>query len=411
MRTVLRFGPPEHWVKNGNVYMKYNFDQIYNLVTKAYLKARAEERSTEAQLEYEKDLEINNKILTKELYDRQWKPQPLDWFVNTIPTVREVFAPKFRDRIVSHVLFILISPIFERYFIFDSHSCRVGKGTLHGISRLEHHLRSVTNNYKEDAWVLNCDITGYFMSIDRNILYNIIQETISKHKLKFPEQIDYEFADYLIKTFLTRDPLDGCVYHGDPGRIKLVLPEKSLRFQKQGVGIPIGDVINQLFSNIYLNVLDQYVKRTLKIKGYDRYVDDAKLIHPSYEYLEYCKNKISYFLLSNLHLRLHPNKTTITNAYDGIFFLGGIILPYRKYVKNEVLNKFKTFFKDTDDYLKQNPLNDKNSKVIIDNINSRLGYLSHFNEYKKTFEIIKNSTHILNNFEFMKNLNKSMIKK
>ena len=391
--------------------MIYTLNQIHSLVTKAYLKAREEERGTEAQLEFESDLENNIKILSLELYKRQWKPQPLDWFVNTHPTVREVFAPKFRDRIVSHVLFMMIAPIFERYFIFDSHSCRVGKGTLNGISRFEHHLRSVTNNYQEEAFVLNCDITGYFMSIDRAILYDIIHETLDKHQLRFPEEIDYEFADYIISTYLTRNPLEGCVYHGNPNRIKLVLPEKSLRYQNPGVGIPIGDVINQLFSNIYLNPLDQFVKHKLKISAYDRYVDDAKSSHKSYEYLEDCKYQIGEFISDKLHLKLHPNKTTITSVYDTVYFLGAAIKPYRRYVKTDVLSRFKLFIEETNEILRTESVPDQEMKLIIDNINSRLGYLSHFDEYMNTLKIIQDNQYILNNFNFTTNLSKSIIKK
>ena len=135
--------------------MRYTFKQVHYLVTVAYIKARAEERDTPAQLEFELNLEHNLKLLARELYFLQWYPQPLDWFVHLDPTVREVFAPKFRDRIVSHVLFMMLSPVFERVFIFDSHSCRIGKGTLEGIERLEHNIRSVTNNYTLDAWCLN----------------------------------------------------------------------------------------------------------------------------------------------------------------------------------------------------------------------------------------------------------------
>ena len=44
------------------------------------------------------------------------------------------------------------------------------------------------------------------------------------------------------------------------------------------VVLPIGDLTSQLFSNIYLNELDQYVKRELKVQHYGRYVDDFFLV-------------------------------------------------------------------------------------------------------------------------------------
>lgn len=388
--------------------MKYTFDEIHAMVTTAYLKAREEERSTPAQLEFELDLEKNKKDLTRELNLRQWKPQPLDWFVHLDPTVREVFAPKFRDRIVSHVLFMMLSPIFERYFIFDSHSCRVGKGTLEGIARLEHNIRSVTDNYRYDAWSLNLDIQGYFMSIVRSRLYDITWETLSKHRRLYPDAIDYDFADYLITTFLSRNPLEGCVYHGDPGLIKLILPGKSLRDQAPGVGVPIGDVINQLNSNIYLNPFDQFVKRVLKIHCYNRYVDDAKQLHRDYKYLVECKERSGEFLDKELCLKLHPKKTTITNLYDTTYFLGAALLPYRRYAKNETVGRFRAYIENVEMMMEKGMY--VNIQDVLCSINSRLGYLSHFDEIKMIGKILSKAPLVTETFAFNRNYRKAIIK-
>ncbi len=386
----------------------YSFKQIHQMVTLAYLKAREEERGTAAQLEFEMSLERNLKALSIELYRRGWKPEPLDWFVHLDPTVREVFAPKFRDRIVSHVLFMMLSPIFERYFIFDSHSCRVGKGTLEGIGRLEHHIRGVTDNYRHEAWCLNFDIRGYFMSIVRSRLYDIIWETLSRNMAKHPDAVDYDFADYLISTFLSRDPLDGCVYHGDSRLIRLVQPGKSLRDQAPGVGVPIGDVINQLNSNIYLNPFDHYIKRTLHIRYYDRYVDDGKLLHRDRAYLEECRDRCGEFLDKRLCLKLHPNKTTITSLYDTTYFLGAAILPYRRYAKNDSLARFRAYVEGVESALKSG--RDVDMQGVLSRLNSRLGYFSHFNEFKAVEKTIREAPLLMERFAFTSNYGKAIIK-
>ena len=387
--------------------MKYTYRQIHKLTVQAYFKARKQERSTDAQLEFEMHLEENLKDLAIELCEGRWSPQPLDWFVNLEPTVREVFAPKFRDRIVSHVLFMLIAPIFERYFIADSFSCRIGKGTLVGIERFEHHLRSVTNNWQVEAYILNLDISGYFMSIIRGKLYDTIWETLGKHRERFPDEIDYDFADYLIFTFLSRDPLDGCVYYGDPGRIQLVMPEKSLRFQPDGVGIPIGDVINQLFSNIYLNPFDQFAKRELHLKNYLRYVDDVKAMHRSYAYMEECRERAGDFL-REYGLRLHPNKTTITSTNGTAFFLGAAIEPYRRYAKNDSMERFYAYIRDLDAAIAAGKNIDPDKALSV--MNSRLGYLSHFKEYRAIRSALEAAPHICGLFDFKADLTKAIIK-
>lgn len=388
--------------------MKYSFDELHCLVTEAYLKARKEERNTTAQLDFERFEEHNLKEITYELYHRIWKPLPLDWFIQPNPVVREVFAPHFRDRVVSHVIFSMISPIFERYFIFDSHSCRIGKGTLEGISRFEHNIRSVTDNYRYNAWVLNMDISGYFMSINRQKLYEITWETLNQHMLRFPNEIDYDLADFIISTYLFRDPLDGCVYKGDERLKVLVPPQKSLWNQPKGIGIPIGDVKNQLDSNIYMNVCDQFIKRVLKIHHYNRYVDDAKCLHRSKEYLIECRDKIGEFLDRELSLKLHPNKTTITNIYEPNIFLGAVILPYRRYSKNDTLSRFKKFIEVLNENIKAGE--EINYRANLGNINSHLGYLRHFNESTMIGKIIDKAQYVQSVYSFTPNYTKAKIK-
>lgn len=388
--------------------MRYTYDEIHSLVTFAYLKAREKERATDSQVEFEVDLEKNISDLARELYRREWFPQPLDWFVNLEPTVREVFAPKFRDRVVSHVLFMMISPIFERYFVYDSFSCRVGKGTLVGIERLEHHIRSVTDNYRREAFILNYDIKAYFMSIVRSRLYDIIRATLAKHQRRFPDAIDYDFADWLIRTVIVlKDPLEGCVYHGDPALIKLIQPGKSLRDQPPGVGIPIGDVQNQLCSNIYLNVFDWFILLALKVRHAVRYVDDGKMLHRSYAYLEDCWGRSEEFLKNELELTLHPLKTQITSTNETTFFLGAAIKPYRRYATNEAVTRMKQRFIEIDGLLADGT---GDTEQLMARINSHLGYMSHFDEKKMIAKALANAPHILQYFDISKDLTKATVK-
>ena len=392
------------FVKN----MVFDYKEIHARVTSAYLKAREEERDTPAQLVFELNLEENLKAIADEINLHRWTPRPLDWFVNTKPTVREIFAPKFRDRVVSHVLFDMIAPIFERYFIADASSCRIGKGTLYGIRRLEHHIRSVTDNYRVPAWCLSYDITGYFMSIDRERLRDITEGMLAKHKRRFPDATDYGLACYLIDTYLGRDPLKGCIYHGDPARIALVRPEKSLWSQPPGIGVPIGDVINQLFSTIYLTPFDQYVLRDLHLSHSVRHVDDGKNLHRSADYLEECREKMGTFLGEELGLRLHPEKTRITSLDETVYYLGAAILPYRRYAKNDAVANFRAYVRDTEGRLAAGePLEDRR---ILQTLNSRLGYLSHFRTWKVIDHALADAPQLRSRFDFQADYSKATIK-
>ena len=386
-----------------SLLMKYSYKQIHTLVTAAYLDARQHERQTLAQLAFETRQEDGIAELSRKLYKREWQPLPMDWFVIDYPLIREVFCPKFTDRIVSHILFNLLAPIFERYFIFDSYSCRKGKGTGEGIERFEHHLRSVTDNYMHDAYVLNLDISGYFMSIVRQRLYEIIWDTLGGYRKKHPNEIDYGFTDYLIKHLVFRDPTKDCRFIGRPSLVPKVPVQKSIFGKKPGVGIPIGDVTNQLNSNIYLNVFDQYAKRELKIRNYCRYVDDIRIMHSDYDALLQIKGQCAEFLRDELQLILHPEKTSITSAYDTNYFLGAAIKPYRRYAKNDTVARFKSYIRNMES-------KDFSPHREIPRINSRLGYFKYFDERKMVAKTLESAPKVMAVFEFNKSKTKATIK-
>ena len=355
--------------------MKYTYRDIHELLVCAYLDSRKNERGTNTMLGFEVCLEENLAELAYSLYKRAWKPSGMNWFVIDEPTVREVFASQVNDKIVSHLVYNMLAPIFERYFIFDSFSCRKGKGTLLGIQRFEHHLRSATNNYAREAFVLNLDISGYFMSINRKKLYDIIWDTLNKHRERFPDALDYDFADYVISGLVFRNPIDGSRFVGDSRLIKLVPAKRSLFGREDGVGIPIGDVNNQLNSNIYLNPFDQYAKRELGLKHYCRYVDDIRVIHTDEKFLRECIDVCGEYLDKNLGLHLHPEKTRITSSNDTNIFLGAAIKPFRRYAKGDTVRRFREYIGGLSDA-------DLDNTDVLQNLNSRLGYLSHFMEKK-----------------------------
>ena len=89
-----------------------------------------------------------------------------------------------------------------------------------------------------------------------------------------------------------------------------------------GGGMPLGNLTSQFFANIYLNELDYFVKHKLKAKYYIRYVDDFVILHVSKNQLENWKNEINNFLINELKLELHPDKSKIIPLSRGIDFVG-----------------------------------------------------------------------------------------
>lgn len=85
--------------------------------------------------------------------------------------------------------------------------------------------------------------------------------------------------------------------------------------------MPLGNMTSQFFANVYMNDLDQFIKRKLKMKYYIRYVDDFVILHEDKEVLVECKMQVIKYL-KNLRLQLHPDKSKIYPLYKGIDFLG-----------------------------------------------------------------------------------------
>ena len=138
-------------------------------------------------------------------------------------------------------------------------------------------------------------------------------------------------------------------------------------------GIPLGNLTSQIFANIYLNQLDQFIKHKLKIKYYLRYADDFMILDKNRAYLYRCINTLKQFLSDELKLELHPNKIILRKFKWGIDFCGYIVLPHYRLVRNKTRRRiFKTVLK---------------ARISNQSLQSYLGYFRHANSYEVTQEL------------------------
>ena len=219
------------------------------------------------------------------------------------------------------------------------------------------------------------------MSISRSRLLELCRETMEKMRrhesdvkdIIWGEKIDYPFVYYLLETIVNADPSEGCIMIGSPSEWDNLPREKSMLHAAPGCGLPIGNLSSQLFSNIYMNAFDQYVKRTLGCRHYGRYVDDAYIADGDRSRLKEIIPLLSAFLRGRLGLTLHPGKTRIYDAREGVPFLGAYIRPFRTYVSTDTLrrisHKAKTVPKDDPARLEAT-------------VNSLLGVMSHCDSYR-----------------------------
>ena len=203
--------------------MPFTYSQLLSDLHTAYYDARRHKRNKPYHLLFEENVEGNLSVLCAELWWRTYAPRPSECFIISDPKKREIFAADFRDRIVHHLYYNYLYKWFERTFIADSYSCIVGRGTLYGIHRMEHHIRKVSHDYTEDCYVLKIDIRGYFMHINRRMLLQTILALLEKLQKGGKTDLSREhfgFLRYLSREIILLDPIENCICY--PRQVALV---------------------------------------------------------------------------------------------------------------------------------------------------------------------------------------------
>lgn len=305
-------------------------------IYQAYFDCRRCKRNTINALRFELDLENNINRLYEDLGAGRYQPGRSICFIVTEPKPREIFAADFRDRIVHHLLVNELVEKAEKIFIYDSYACRKGKGTHRAVARLAK-FAAICGRKTEEAWFMKLDISNFFMSIDKNILYRLVLDLIDKHDKDCDWKNDVaELAGLII----FHEPIGNYYRKGDSGLNKLVPAHKSLFGQPAGKGLPIGNYSSQFFANLYMNKIDHYIKRELKCRRYIRYVDDIVMLGPN-NTLKKWRDLVRTEIKSSLKLDLSDKKTVIQTLDKGVDFLGYFVMQNRIYPRRNVKSRYK----------------------------------------------------------------------
>ena len=335
---------------------------------------------------FQKNLLENLISIRDDLFNRIYVAEPSTCFIADRPKKREIFAANFRDRVVQHLYYNYVHEMFERTFITDTYSCIKYRGTSFGIERLTHHIRSESNDWKEPCYALKIDIKGYFINIRKDILLKIVNEELDKFEYKFcnkeqtkqcGEILDFDLLRYLSKEIIMLDPTSNCKQNAT-AKDYIGLPlYKSLFGVDRIKGLPVGNITSQLFSNIYMNRYDQFVKRVLKVKHYGRYVDDSYYVSKDKQFLLNLIPQITKFLKTELDLDVNQGKTHLIEVKYGVEFLGAFIKPFRTYISNQALYRMKKSIKENETNM--------TSQQKVQSAISRIGLLKQY----KSYNIIK----------------------
>jgi len=294
-------------------------------------------------------------VLSSELLAGTYHHGPYTQFKVFEPKMRIISKATVRDRLVHHVLANALNTIFEPQFIHHSYASRVGKGTHQGVMDLQRILYRATKNNTLPCYFLKCDIKKFVDSTDQNILFRILSKNI--HELRLLALLYGVISSYA-----------------------------TVPSSLAPVGFPIGNVTSQVFSNIYMNELDQYVKHTVRALYYLRYTDDFLLLSNKQDFLVDALEKIQGFLEGSLHLGLHPHKITLAPHQGGIDWLGyHLFFDHRLLRTTTKRRMFQRLYARTCSYIHQ--------AITFENIKqtaaSYIGMLAHATQHRISIAITK----------------------
>lgn len=217
----------------------------------------------------------------KTLKTKSYKPGPYNSFIIYEPKERLIVSQNIEDKIINHLVArYILFPAILPCLVDVNVASRKNMGTSKGIEIEKSCAISCKQKYGT-YYILKCDISKFFASIDHDILK---QKLLKRIKDKDAIKIVFDIID------------------------------------SNSDGLSIGSMTSQILAIFYLNDLDHFIKETLKISYYVRYQDDFLLFHPSKKYLQYCLKQIEIFLEQE-KLKLN-SKTRIYKSTNNFLFLG-----------------------------------------------------------------------------------------
>jgi len=272
-----------------------DFSNLY----KAYKKSKLGKGYSKSSMKFQVSALDGIYQIKRRLETKQYIVSKYNEFKIYEPKERIIKACSFQDKIIQHSLCDnVLMPLFKDEFILDNYAGQIGKGTLFGLDRLSEQMSLAYKEFGMNCWILKADVRKFFYNINHDILKKIVKKHVKD-----------EDVYWLCEKFI--DSTDG-------------------------LGLPLGNQISQLFALLYLSGMDHFITEDLGIKYYGRYMDDFYLIHEDKNHLKHCLAEINN-VVSKLELELNE-KTQIMPFKNGIKFCG-----FHTYVTSDgkVIRKLK----------------------------------------------------------------------
>jgi len=277
-----------------------SFDRLSSAsaLWRAWLECRRGKRRQPRIAAFDVDADTQILRLQRALASGTYRPAPYRLTVVQDPKTRLIAAPSIVDRIVQRALLDEIGRTYEASFIDQSYACCHGRGPQRAVLKYLEWTR-------RHAWRVSLDVRRYFASVEHATLLRLFAR-----RLGDPRTLA------LIERLLVAG---GAVYQSP---LALSLPEFATQRVPPGCGMPLGGYLSHWSGAFYLDGLDHYVKRELKIAAYLRYMDDFTLFADDARQLEEAREAIAQWLLAERKLALKRTHDQVHATAEPSTFLG-----------------------------------------------------------------------------------------
>lgn len=310
-------------------YKKLTFESLL----RSHDRAKKNKTNRYELLRFSVDIETNIVGIMNSLKDGSYRLGKYKVFTIYEPKERVIKCLPYRDRIVQQwYIYEFIKPYIIPRIINTCCACVDNKGTHYAVLMVDKYMNIMKRKY-DKYYILKLDIKKYFYNIDKNILYKIMNSFVSD--------------------------------------------------------IPIGNYTSQYFANIYLSILDRYVKEVLKVRYYVRYMDDMVIFLSTKEKCRIVMGKIKKFLIIELKLELN-SKSRYYPSEMGVDFCGYRIYDGYRLIRNSSKRKIKKRIKK---WKKDNNMGCLDRKKMMISFNSWSSHIRHANSYhiyQKIYREIEN---------------------
>ena len=252
------------------------------------------------------------------------------------PKFRMISAPTFLDRVVqmalcTNLVYRLIADKLNR----AACACIIGKGTDYARDIVKNYYLKHSPKELKNKYYLKLDIAKFYDNITHSLVLNATKEILKDHPESFK----------IIKTILSSYNKEKQIIQENEFREKKKLPKiDPTSFHSDNIllsekGLPLGNQVSQLLANLILTPLDNFIKQTLRVKHYVRYMDDLLIFGETKEKLKSHLKRLNEFI-KTLYLSFNQ-KTTLAPMANGVSYLGYTYFIGRRKSDNRPIFKIK----------------------------------------------------------------------